>query len=64
MTLWGKQFRLTAERAWQLGLVDELVEPDRLVETALEMGAQVARCSPAAVALSKQAIWASLGRRR
>ena len=60
MTLCGKKFRMPAERAYQLGLVDEVVPADKLMETADEIAHQIAANSPAAVQLSMQAIWGSL----
>jgi enoyl-CoA hydratase/carnithine racemase len=60
MTLQGKAYRLTAERAHQLGLVDELVEPDQLMATAEAIAHDICANSPHAVALSQQAIWKSL----
>lgn len=59
MTLQGRSFRLTAERAYQLGLVDELVTPAELMRTAAQIAAEIAKNSPHAVSLSKQAIWSS-----
>ena len=55
MTLCGKKFRMPAERAYQLGLVDEVVPADKLLETADEIAHQIAANSPAAVQLSMQA---------
>ena len=60
MTLVGRDFRLTAQRAYQLGLVDELVAKEDLMSTADTIARQIAKNSPAAVSLSMQAIWASL----
>ena len=62
MTLMGKKYRLSAERAYQLGLVDELVEPDALLSTAEEMAKAMCENSPQAMALSQQAVWGSLER--
>jgi E-phenylitaconyl-CoA hydratase len=62
MTLQGRDFRLTAERAHQLGMVDELTEPAELLTTAEKIARSIARNSPRAVALSQQAIWGSLER--
>ena len=59
MTLCGKTFRLPAERAYQLGLVDEVVPADQLMATADDIAHQIAANSPAAVQLSMQAIWGS-----
>ncbi|MYW98009.1 enoyl-CoA hydratase/isomerase family protein [Amycolatopsis rubida] len=60
MTLMGKSYRMPAQRAYQLGLVDELSTSDELMAGAEEMAQQIARNSPAAVQLSKQAVWNSL----
>lgn len=60
MTLCGKSYRMSAERAYQLGLVDELCEPDELINTAEEIARQICANSPAAVTLSQQAIWSSV----
>ena len=61
MTLQGRDFRLPAERAYQLGLVDELVEtPAEALPAALEIARSLLANSPQAMALSKQAIWGSL----
>jgi enoyl-CoA hydratase/carnithine racemase len=62
MTLCGSRFRLTAARAHALGLVDELVPADALMTTAIGIASDIAANSPAAVQLSKQAVWSSLGR--
>lgn len=60
MTLVGRDYRLPAERAYQLGLVDELVEtPAELMGAALEMARSMLNNSPQAMALSKQAVWAA-----
>lgn len=61
MTLQGKSFRLDAARAYQLGLVDELVRPHELLDTAMAIAEEVARNSPEAAARSLEAIWSSLG---
>jgi enoyl-CoA hydratase/carnithine racemase len=61
MTLLGRHYRMPAERAHQLGLVDELVEsPADLLPAALAMAEQMLENSPQAMALSKQAVWNSL----
>ncbi len=64
MTLWGRHYRMTAARAYQLGLVDELCPTGGVLDLAIELADQVALNSPAAVARSKQGLWDSLGRRR
>lgn len=61
MTLQGRSFKLPAQRAWQLGLVDELVDsPAEVLPKALEIAREIAKNSPNALALSKEAIWKSL----
>jgi E-phenylitaconyl-CoA hydratase len=60
MTLAGKSFRLSAQRAYQLGLVEEVVPLPQLMETADKIAHDIAANSPAAVGLSMQAIWNSL----
>ena len=60
MTLCGKKYRMSAERAHQLGLVDEVVPADKLLETADEIAHQIAANSPTAVQLSMQCLWGSL----
>jgi E-phenylitaconyl-CoA hydratase len=60
MTLMGRHYRMPAERAHQLGLVDELVDqPADLLPAALEMAEAMLGNSPQAMALSKQAVWAA-----
>ncbi|HEY6377838.1 MAG TPA: enoyl-CoA hydratase-related protein [Candidatus Dormibacteraeota bacterium] len=60
LTLQARDYRMPARRAYELGLVDELVPLDRLMDTAEEIATSIARHSPAAVSLSQQAIWHSL----
>ncbi len=61
MTLMGRHYRMPARRAYELGLVDELVEsPADLLPAALTMAQQMLENSPQAMALSKQAVWGSL----
>jgi E-phenylitaconyl-CoA hydratase len=63
MTLMGRHYRMPAQRAYELGMVDELVPtPDAVLPAALEMAAVIAQNSPQAVALSKQAVWSSMER--
>lgn len=60
MTLMGKAYRLSAERAYQLGLVDELAPAGEAMAVAEEMASVMADNSPRAMALSQEAIWKSL----
>lgn len=63
MTLEGRDFRLSAQRAYQLGLVDELAPtPEDALQRAQEMARRIASNSPQAMARSKQAVWGSLER--
>ncbi len=62
MALAGGRERLDARRAWQLGLVSELVEPAALLGRAFELAARIAENSPAAIAATKRALWESLDR--
>ncbi|MBV1688888.1 enoyl-CoA hydratase/isomerase family protein [Novosphingobium sp. G106] len=61
LTLVGRDYRMSAERAHQLGLVD-ILEPTlaEAVATGRKLAASIARNSPQAVTLSKQALWASM----
>jgi len=62
MTLMGRDYRLPAQRAYELGLVDELCKPEALLSTAMTMARAMCKNSPQAMALSQQAIWGSLDR--
>jgi enoyl-CoA hydratase/carnithine racemase len=63
MTLMGRHYRLDAERAHQIGLVDELTEtPEDAWACGIEMARLMLQNSPQAMALSKQAVWGSLER--
>jgi enoyl-CoA hydratase/carnithine racemase len=60
MTLMGRHYRLTAQRAHALGLVDEILPRDELLATAETMARAMLGNSPQAMALSQRAIWESL----
>ena len=61
MALTGRHERITAERARQLGILSEVVDPpDRLRAAARELAGKVARNSPAAMAATKRALWGAL----
>ena len=57
MTFMGRDFQLDASRAYELGLVDEIVSGPELMARAEAIGHAIAARSPAAVTRSKQAIW-------
>ena len=61
MAFVGKYERMGAERALQLGMISEIVDPpERLRERAQELGETIARNSPAAMAATKKALSAAL----
>ena len=61
MAFMGKYERMDAERARELGMVSEIVDPpERLRERAQELGETIAKNSPAAMAATKKALWGAL----
>jgi enoyl-CoA hydratase/carnithine racemase len=56
MALMGKQERMTAERAYELALVSEVVPPDALLERAWELAGMLNRNAPLAVRGTRLAI--------
>lgn len=56
MALMGKHERLDAQRAYELGLISEIVEPERLAERAREIATTVNRNAPLAVRGTRLAI--------
>ena len=56
MALVGKHERLSAQRAYELGLITEVVEHDKLLERAREIAALVNRNAPLAVRGTRLAI--------
>ncbi len=60
MNLVGRWERMSAERAYQIGLVGEVVPQGQLLSRAKEVAAMIAKNSPAAVRATKKAIWTSL----
>jgi len=60
MGLTGTSYRLPAERAYQLGMVDLLEDgPAETLERAKELARGIAKNSPNGMALTKRSIWAS-----
>ena len=58
MALVGRHERISAERAHQLGMVSEVVDPpSELRARAQALGETIARNSPAAIAATKRALW-------
>ena len=61
MALVGRSERMPAARAYQLGIVSQVVDPpDRLREVAQELAETIARNSPAAMRATKRALWGAL----
>ena len=56
MALMGRHERMSAQRAYELGLVSEVVEHDRLLDRAKELAAVVNRNAPLAVRGTRLAI--------
>jgi enoyl-CoA hydratase/carnithine racemase len=61
MAMVGRYERMPAARAYELGMVSQVVDPpERLREAAQELAETVARNSPAALAATKRALWGAL----
>src|SRR5690606_19319787 len=61
MALVGAHERMSAQRAYELGMISQVVDPpDRLREAAQELAERIARNSPAAMAATKKALWGAL----
>jgi len=61
MAFMGRHERMSAARAYELGMVSEVVDPPaRLRERVQELGETIARNSPAAMAATKRALWGAL----
>jgi enoyl-CoA hydratase len=58
MALVGRHERISAERALQLGMISQIVDPpERLREEAQDLAEKIARNSPAAMRATKKALW-------
>lgn len=60
LALTGRHERLTASRALAVGLVSELVPPDRLTERAQQLGEVIAAGDPERLRAAKRALWAAM----
>lgn len=56
VAMWGDR-RLTAQRAYEIGFVNQVVPDDRLLPTALEWAERVARLGPRSVSNIKRTIY-------
>jgi enoyl-CoA hydratase/carnithine racemase len=61
MAFVGRHERMPAQRAYELGMVSDVVDPpERLRDAAQALAEKVARNSPAAMAATKRALWRAL----
>jgi enoyl-CoA hydratase/carnithine racemase len=61
MALVGRHERISAQRALELGMISQIVDPPgRLREEAQALAEKIARNSPAAMAATKKALWKAL----
>jgi enoyl-CoA hydratase/carnithine racemase len=60
MVVLGRAGRIGADDALRISLVDEVVEPERLLDRALELAEAAASGSPAAIEASKRAVLGAL----
>jgi len=61
MAFVGRYERMSAQRAYELGMISQIVDPpERLREEAQALGEKIARNSPAAMAATKRALWGAL----
>jgi enoyl-CoA hydratase/carnithine racemase len=61
MALVGRYERIDARRAYELGMISQIVDPpEQLRPAAQELAEKVAKNSPAAMAATKRALWGAL----
>jgi enoyl-CoA hydratase/carnithine racemase len=61
MAFVGRYERMSAQRAYELGMISQIVDPpDKLREVAQELAETIAKNSPAAMAATKRALWGAL----
>ncbi len=61
MAFVGRYERMTAERALELGMISQIVDPpDQLRAEAQALAEKIAKNSPAAMAATKRALWGAL----
>ena len=61
MALVGRHERMSAQRAYELGMISQIVDPpEQLREAAQALAETIASNSPAAMAASKRALWRAL----
>jgi enoyl-CoA hydratase/carnithine racemase len=61
MAFLGRYERVSAQRAYELGMISQIVDPpERLREEAQALAEKIARNSPAAMAATKRALWQAM----
>jgi enoyl-CoA hydratase/carnithine racemase len=61
MAFVGRYERMSAARAYELGMISQVVDPpEKLHDAAQELAEKIARNSPAAMAATKRALWGAL----
>ena len=60
MALMGTRERMTAARAYSLGICSQVVPPEQLRTEAQALAEKIAQNSPAAMAATKRALWGAL----
>jgi enoyl-CoA hydratase/carnithine racemase len=61
MAFVGKYERMDAQRAYELGMISQIVDPpEKLRDEAQALAEKIARNSPAAMAATKKALWGAL----
>ena len=61
MALVGRYERISAQRAYELGMISQIVDPpENLREEAQALAEKIARNSPAAMRATKKALWGAL----
>lgn len=60
MALVGRRERVSAERAYQLGMISEVTAPDALRPAAQQLAELIASNEPAVLRAAKQALWGAL----
>jgi enoyl-CoA hydratase/carnithine racemase len=61
MALVGSHERLSAQRAYELGMISQIADPpDALRDVAQELAEKIAKNSPAAMRATKRALWGAL----
>jgi enoyl-CoA hydratase/carnithine racemase len=61
MAFVGRHERMSAQRAYELGMISQIVDPpERLRDEAQALAEKIAKNSPAAMAATKRALWGAL----